>query len=57
MFYLFTQAGFSGSYTAVVGLRPMAGFLEFYRVLIYRPTRGWTAELAVDLWGMVLTSA
>ena len=50
VFYLLTQAGFSGSYTADVDLRPTAGFLESYRVLIYRPTRGWTAELAVSLW-------
>ena len=50
MFYLLTQAGLSGSYAADVGLWPMAGFLEFYRVLIYQPTRGWTAELAVGLW-------
>ena len=55
--YLLTQVGFSGSYAADVGLRPTAGFLEFYRLLIYRPTRGWTAELAVGLRWMVSTSA
>ena len=55
--YLLIQAGFSGSYTADVGLRPTAGFLRSYRVLIYRPTRGWTAELAVGLWCMVSTNA
>ena len=36
LFYLLTQAGFSGSYYADVGLRPTADFLGFYRVLIYR---------------------
>ena len=53
VFYLFAQAGFSGSYAADVGLPPADGFLEFYWVIIYRPTRGWTAELAVGLWCMV----
>ena len=48
--HLLIQAGFSGSYTADVGLRPMASFLKIYRVLIYQPTKGWTALLACGEW-------
>ena len=54
--YLLTQAGFLAAMQLMwaCGLRLV--FLEFYRVLIYQPTKGWTAELAVGLWWMVLTS-
>ena len=37
------------------GLRQVS--LDFIRVLIYRPTRGWTVKLAVGLWRMVPATA
>ena len=39
----------------VCGLRLVSS--DFIRVLTYRPTRGWTAELTVRLWWMVPISA